>query len=68
MADENIETELSWEEQQAVNQEIALRKLARISADENAKYAAEKKAQDLGSMTDEELRRYTRRLAGYDAI
>ena len=66
MADE--QKELSWEEQQQAERDAEYRRQAQIQLDVAETRAEAKKAKDLGSMTDEELRRYTRKLAGYDAI
>jgi hypothetical protein len=68
MADEVNPVLSDWELQQQAEQDEAQRRIANIHLEEAEKRLAKKKASDLGSMTDEELRRYTRKLAGYDAI
>jgi hypothetical protein len=65
----NTEPELDeYEKAAAAKEEAALRKATRIQLDETEKHAEAKKAQDMGSWTDEQLRRYTRKIAGYDAV
>jgi hypothetical protein len=70
MSDEqtNTEPELTWEQQQQAEKDAETRRQVQIQLDETEKHLEKKKTQDLGSMTDEQLRRYTRRIAGYDAI
>jgi hypothetical protein len=67
MADET-NTELTWEQQQQAEQDEAQRRIANIHLEEAERRAEAKKVKDLGSMTDEQLRRYTRKIANYDAI
>jgi hypothetical protein len=67
MADEQ-KPELTWEEQQQAERDAETRRQVQIQLDETEKHLAAKQVKDLGSMTDEQLRRYTRKLANYDAI
>jgi hypothetical protein len=65
---QNNEPELTWEQQQQAEKDAETRRQVQIQLDETERHLEKKKTQDLGSMTDEQLRRYTRRIAGYDAI
>jgi hypothetical protein len=58
----------AYDEQQLALEDALQRRRTRVQLEETEKHAEAKKAQDMGSWTDEQLRRYTRRLAGYDAI
>jgi hypothetical protein len=66
MADET-NTELTWEEQQQLEQDEAQRRIANIHLEEAEKRAAAKKSKDLGALSDEQLRRLTRQW-GFDAV
>jgi hypothetical protein len=70
MSDQTTEqqsAELSWEEQQQKEQDDAQRRIANIHLEEAEKRAAAKREKNLGELSDDELRRLTRRW-GYEAI
>jgi hypothetical protein len=60
---ENTETEIETESEA----DIELRRQVRIQLDEQQKLARKQREKDLGAMTDEQLRAYSRQF-GYDAI
>jgi hypothetical protein len=64
----NTEPELTWEEQQQAERDAETRRQVQIQLEETEKHLAANQVKDIGSMTDEQLRRYTRKLANYDAI
>jgi hypothetical protein len=65
MADE--QKELTWEEQQQAEQDEAQRRIANIHLEEAERRQAARRAKNLGSMSDDELRRHTRQW-GYEAL
>jgi hypothetical protein len=70
MSDQTTEQqapELTWEEQQQKEQDDAQRRIANIHLEEAEKRAAAKREKNLGELSDDELRRLTRRW-GYEAI
>jgi hypothetical protein len=72
MTDEQANTEqqnpeLTWEEQQQAEQDAAQARIANIHLDVAEKRAAAKREKNLGELSDDELRRLTRRW-GFEAI
>jgi hypothetical protein len=66
MSDEQ-QIELTWEQQQQQEQDEAQRRIANIHLEEAEKRAAAKRSKNLGSLSDDQLRRLTRQW-GFDAI
>jgi hypothetical protein len=57
----------AYDEQQLALEDALQKRRTRVQLEETARLAAEK-VPDFGNMTDEQLRRWTRKIANYDAI
>jgi hypothetical protein len=57
----------TYDEQQLALEDALQKRRTRVQLEETARLAAEK-VPDFGNMTDEQLRRWTRKIDNYDAI